>query len=251
MPRVLVTCALQSPHSPLQLTSYLARQAACAMQALREGGADVVFSEASSPTAAAAHMLADKHGLLVLGGADVDPALYGQKVEADTVYGINRVADDYELSLIRTAMRLGLPVWGICRGLQLINIAHGGTLVQDIGTPSIHTANADNSAMVTHKVRLAPHSRLHEVYGTDELTIWSGHHQAIDRLGEGLRISAHACDDLPEAVEAEGQNWIVGVQWHPEDPNATREDLYKLAHAFVQACRAGQAASSSAPGFRK
>ncbi len=149
-------------------------------------------------------------GVLFHGGGDLDPRLYGQEASAEQLYGIVAEHDAVELAVMRAAIARDAPVLGLCRGLQVLNVACGGTLQQDIGTE-------------THWMRYLPvtldsGSRLAKAFGTDQPEhCHHVHHQAIDRLGDGLRIVGHAADGMPEAVEFEAARWIVATQWHPED----------------------------------
>lgn len=237
-PVVLVTASLASPLVSPMVCDALRAEAENAMSHLRALGAEVRFIEASVPQAPASGLLSEHiAGLVVLGGADIDPTLYAQEANTDTLYGVNRAADELEASLIAAALVRKLPVFGICRGLQLINVVHGGTLIQDLGQPTLHNATSDNAIMVRHEVEVLPGSRLADIMGTDARQVLSGHHQAIGRLGKGLRASARAADGVIEAVEHTDGAWLLGVQWHPEDPAASVEDLYPLLNAFLAACR--------------
>lgn len=233
---ILVVGSLTPPGVSDDLKSILVGLSENVTAALHRAGAQARFVEASNPARAASAVLADMHGLLILGGADADPACYGQKAEADTMYGINPAADDFELQLIRDARAQALPILGICRGMQLLNIAHGGDLIQEIGPGTMHNGASDNALMVCHEVSLEPRSRLAAIYEERALTIRSGHHQAVGRLGEGLVVTASAADGIVEAVESRDAAWVVGVQWHPEDPVAPVRDLDRLVAGFIQAC---------------
>ncbi|HET7452724.1 MAG TPA: gamma-glutamyl-gamma-aminobutyrate hydrolase family protein [Thermoanaerobaculia bacterium] len=151
-------------------------------------------------------------GLLLGGGEDVDPALYGEARRPE-LGRVNRRRDDQELGLIAAARRRGAPIFAICRGIQVVNVACGGTLLQDIP--------AEAPSAVDHRVREPKTAMAHEVSASGAAALPDGsfrvnsrHHQAIARLGSGLRAVAHAPDGLVEAVEGEG---IVAVQWHPEN----------------------------------
>lgn len=235
--RILVVGSLTPPDVSDYLKGVLREFSDSALSSLRRGNGAVHFVEASAPDRAENVALDGMDGLLVLGGADADPACYGQPRETDTMYGINPDADRFELALLRDAAARDLPALGICRGMQLINILHGGDLVQEIGPDTVHNGVADNSIMVSHPVTLEPGSRLDAIYGGRTLSVRSGHHQAVARVGEGLAVAARAEDGLVEAVEADGPRWMVGVQWHPEDPEASRTDLDLLMAGFIDAAR--------------
>jgi putative glutamine amidotransferase len=159
-------------------------------------------------------------GLILTGGDDVDPALYGE-VAHPTTGAPNVLRDQTELALFRGARVRRMPTLAICRGIQLVNVALGGTLVQDIPSqrPSAvaHDQQADQGVR-THRVDIEAGTRLTEALGASTMDVNSYHHQAVDRLADGLRISATAPDGLVEGVETtETDWWMVGVQWHPED----------------------------------
>ena len=157
----------------------------------------------------AAATVARLDGLVVAGGPDVEPVHYGAAPDPRTGPPA-RARDTWELALIRAALEAGVPLLGICRGMQLLNVALGGTLVQHIdGHAEVP------GAFGHHSVKPVPGT----VYGDlapEETSVPTFHHQAVDRLGEGLLASAHASDGTVEAVELPGPPWVLGVQWHPE-----------------------------------
>lgn len=149
-------------------------------------------------------------GLCFHGGGDIDPRRYGQDATAEQVYGIVSEHDTVELAVMRAAIDLDLPVLALCRGLQVLNVACGGTLRQDIGT--------ETHWMQYLPVELESGSRLAKAFGTDRpAQCHHVHHQAIDVLGDGLRVVGQAADGMPEAIELDAATWIVATQWHPED----------------------------------
>lgn len=147
--------------------------------------------------------------MVLLGGGDVSPATYGQTAR-ERLYGIDDFLDGFEITALRTAIEVDMPVLAICRGHQVLNVTLGGTLVQ-------HIDHADDHRDVMHPVSLEPGSLVAEAMDTLVATVHSFHHQAIDSLGTGLRVTATADDGTIEAVELMGSSWVVGVQWHPED----------------------------------
>ncbi len=149
-------------------------------------------------------------GVLFHGGGDISPELYGQAATAEQLYGIVREHDEVELAMMRAAIAADLPVLGLCRGLQVLNVALGGTLQQDIGTEA--------HWMQYLPVTLEPGCKLAKAFGTDSpINCHHVHHQAIDELGDGLRVVGRAADGTLEAVELDGATWVVATQWHPED----------------------------------
>jgi putative glutamine amidotransferase len=188
---------------------------------------------------AAAAILDSVEGLLLTGGEDIDPALFGAARHPATGPA-NDKRDQIELALAREAARRKMPTLAICRGVQVLNVALGGTLVQDIpsevGKSLDHDAEGARSQRV-HGVAVSSGSRLSEIVNAAEINTNSFHHQSVDRLGEGLRITARSPDGVVEAVEcADRAWWAIGVQWHPEELTGTPEDWdRKLFEAFAHA----------------
>lgn len=157
-------------------------------------------------------------GLILPGGGDVDPAHYGgPRHEAN--YGISAERDGFEMTLARAALaRPELPVLCICRGMQLLNVTLGGDLIQHIpdhfGERVVH--RHPERLPIVHPVRIDAASRLGRILGTPELSVHSVHHQAVGRLGDGLRAVAWSPDGVVEAVESSDGRFLVAVQWHPE-----------------------------------
>ncbi|WP_274556291.1 gamma-glutamyl-gamma-aminobutyrate hydrolase family protein [Streptomyces spiramyceticus] len=175
----------------------------------------------------AADVVARVDGLVVAGGADVEPVRYGAEPHPRTGPPA-RERDAWELALIEAALASGTPLLGICRGMQLLNVALGGTLVQHLDG---HTGGV--GVLGEHAVKPVPGTRYASIV-PEEDGVPTYHHQAADRLGEGLVVSAYAADGTPEAVELPGEHWVLGVQWHPE----MGEDL-RVMEALVAAAAAG------------
>lgn len=158
-------------------------------------------------------------GLILAGGADIDPAAYGAEPHAET-HGTVPRRDAFEIALARRAIERDLPLLGICRGMQLINVAQGGTLVQHL--PEAYGHHEHRRALGTfdgadHDVRLEPGSLAARAAGAELHGTKSHHHQGIDRVGERLRVTGWSVmDELPEAVEVPDRRFALGVQWHPE-----------------------------------
>jgi putative glutamine amidotransferase len=235
--RILVVGSLNPPEVGDDLKSLLLEFSNVAFASVLRSKGQLHFIEASVPDCAPELALDGADGLLVLGGADADPISYGQLRRAKTMYGINPVADHFELELLRHAEARDLSILAICRGMQLMNILHGGDLVQEIGSGTVHYDASGPMPMVFHPVELERNSRLHHIYEQSTLSVRSGHHQAVGRVGEGLAVSARAGDGIVEAVEVVGRHWMVGVQWHPEDPAAPARDLDLLVAAFINAAQ--------------
>lgn len=186
-------------------------------------------------------------GLILQGGADIDPRAYGETA-SHTVGTVDVTRDRFELDLLRAFIAAGKPVFGICRGMQLINVACGGSLHQDLcvdgATTNFHV-HADAYDQHTHPLVLTPGSWLSARYGgVTAGLVNSIHHQGVERLGDGLRVEARADDGVVEAIVSSGidrgENFILGVQWHPEfhdgsDPRLLPAD--PLMQAFLDAAR--------------
>ncbi|MEO5839243.1 MAG: gamma-glutamyl-gamma-aminobutyrate hydrolase family protein [Acidimicrobiales bacterium] len=165
--------------------------------------------------------------LVMVGGPDVDPALYGADPHPQTD-GVDRRHDLFELALLGAAIADDVPVLAICRGMQVLNVVLGGTLVQHL--PDLPSIGAHRK--VHHEVHLASGSLVADAIGATEVCGHSVHHQAVDRLGDGLRITGRAPDGTIEAVELE-RGWVVGTQWHPEDTAAVDAHQSALFEALV------------------
>lgn len=159
--------------------------------------------------------------LLLTGGGDFDPVWFGQANHGTPLGAISPERDRTELALIRAALSRNMPVLGICRGMQALAIASGGTLIQDLaerqGLPHFQTESRETP---THRVRIAATSRLGKLLEVPEIWVNSFHHQAVESVGSGWTVSATSDDGLIEALEWSGDpvdRWIIGVQWHPED----------------------------------
>ena len=200
----------------------------------------VIVPPLASPEAVA-DILGAVSGLVLTGGEDIDPARYGASAHAAT--GVPQTGrDDTESSLVLSARDRALPLLGICRGIQILNVALGGTLVQDLPTekPSNveHSGAGHERGSRTHALRVTPGSRLHQALGATDIDVNSLHHQAIDRVAQGILATAWAPDGIIEGVEASDANWwAVAVQWHPEELDRTPERWdQSLFMAFASAC---------------
>lgn len=179
-------------------------------------------------------------GLLLAGGPDIDPVHFGEEPRGTGT--ISPLRDHFELSLLAAVLRLGKPVLAICRGVQVLNVAGGGDLYQDILSQCPEALKHMQQAPAwypTHRVNLAPGSFLARLYGSPSLRVNSFHHQAIRRVAPGYQVAAQAEDGLVEAIEASGPAFVVGVQWHPERMWESDERQARLFRAFVGACGAG------------
>jgi len=178
-------------------------------------------------------------GLLLPGGEDVHPNQYGEPVH-DKCGKISDLRDEVELALIRWAMADHKPLLAICRGIQVLNVALGGSLYQDIqaqvpgaGRHNCHDSHARNQA--AHDVAVVPDSRLAYLVGTELLPVNSFHHQAVKEVAAGLTVAARATDGIIEAVEGEGRPFVLGVQWHPEEMAEEDSRAQRLFDALAEA----------------
>ena len=176
-------------------------------------------------------------GLLLPGGGDVNPSQYGQD-SAPQTYGVHALRDEFEFALCSAALELELPLLAICRGMQVLNVALGGTLHQHIADefPG-HGKPGVEGGQNRHPVVLVPGSRVADAMGETCAACSCHHHQAIDILGARLHVTASDADGTIEAVELEGPAWVAGVQWHPEDTAAIDPAQQGLFDAFVSIAR--------------
>lgn len=174
-------------------------------------------------------------GLLLIGGADIDPQSYGQAREPSTE-SIYPQRDEFELAMLQGALGRELPILGICRGMQVLNIALGGTLQQDLVAPDgthPHRRVVGSFECNEHEVQLEPDSLAASAAGEQVHVARCHHHQAVADLGQGLRITGRAADGVIEAIETADGSWVLGVQWHPE-----ADDKSRLFSALADAARA-------------
>ncbi len=185
------------------------------VDALTRAGALPLLLPVLDP-ALADEVVADMDGLLLTGGGDISPSWYGQEPVPE-VYGVDLDRDRWELALITAARAAGLPILGVCRGAQILNVAAGGSLIQDL--PSVsqesHGLRVREHDEV-HPVGIEPGSMLADVVGSERLGVNSLHHQSLALVGRGLRAVAWSPDGVIEAVESAERAPILAVQWHPE-----------------------------------
>jgi putative glutamine amidotransferase len=197
----------------------------------------MIFPMPSTDAGVLDEYLAGVNGLLFTGGEDVHPGHYGEGVR-DGCGEIDQDRDAFELGLARRALERGIPTFGICRGIQLMNVACGGTLFQDLserpGTTPEHRTRREERAHLRHGVRILPDTRLREIVGADEVKVTSTHHQVIHRLGNGLRASALADDGIIEGIEKPDHPFFLAVQWHPERMADHHPDQLALFQALVR-----------------
>ena len=212
--------------------------------AIEQPGATPVLVTPTHGEEARAQLLELAHGLVLTGGEDVAPSRYGEQPHPE-LGTVNFARDEMEFTLLRGALERRMPVLAICRGMQLLNVALGGTLYQDLpsqlGGDLIHEQDAAVNDR-WHHARVEEDSRMAEIFGSPTLHINSFHHQGIKDVAPALRARAWAEDGLVEAIEAPDYPWVFGVQWHPERGEAEiiqdrRHPDRRLFWAFAQACR--------------
>jgi len=207
------------------------------VSALERAGAVPVALAAQDSAPARRALIGRLDGLLISGGNfDIHPRIYGERPIKQL--GIVKPArSDFELEIAALALRRDLPILGICGGAQAINVALGGTLYQDIAAQIAGAAQHEQNGENGHPVRLQSGTRLRRIVGRDTLRVNTTHHQAIKRLGRGLRVDALAEDGVIEGVESTGHEFVLGLQWHPE-VLAPRQMVHRrIFSAFVAACR--------------
>ena len=185
----------------------------------KAGGDEAIVAPKVTDREAMRAYLSRFDGLMLVGGGDIDPVRYGQERQRE-VYGVEESSDSLEFALIEAAIDLGLPTLAICRGLQVLNVARGGSLVQHItGRENFGEHGQPGEGFAIHPVSVVAGSQLAKAQGGASMIerCWSYHHQVIDVLGEGLVVTAHAADGAIEGVElVDSTAWMVAVQWHPE-----------------------------------
>lgn len=247
MTPVVVSYSSSTPRHTADFAEELRELAEIAGAAAVAAGLKVRWVNAAAPDASADELVSRAEGVIVLGGADVDPAGYGAAPAGTWMESTDASADAFESALMRAALDAGMPLFAICRGTQLLNVVLGGTLVQDLGA-GMHRDADPAVPMVTHAVDVHAGTRLAGILDAGAHDIRSGHHQAVDRLADGLVVSATAPDGVVEAIELAGDAWVVGVQWHPEDAAADPAPLRAMLEDFARAAAARRGETSRRAG---
>jgi putative glutamine amidotransferase len=200
---------------------------------LESGGLPVLLPTSASDESrvAYAELL---HGLLIPGSpADIDPACYGEEPHA-RLGPVNPLRTDFEIQVVRLALKRHLPVFGICGGAQVLNVALGGSLYQDIPSQVTKAYKHSSAPDRAHTVDIVPGTRLAAILDVQEMRVNSLHHQAVKVPGQGMVVSASSRDGVIEGVEISGLPFVIGVQWHPERLFMDDEASQRLFAAFVQ-----------------
>jgi len=205
--------------------------------ALESAGLIPLIVPPLSRASAAAVILDSVSGLVLTGGEDVDPARYGEK-RHEKIRSINAARDATEIALIEGAKARGKPVLAICRGIQILNVALGGTLVQDIpsqlDTKIAHDEDSPRNSR-SHDISIEPGSLIAKAVGTEHCTVNSFHHQSVKRVADGMRVTARSPDGVIEGLESTDDWWVIAVQWHPEEMTDSPEPWDRgLFKAFAQ-----------------
>jgi putative glutamine amidotransferase len=232
-----ITCSTQAAKEEAGPRQMLNRAYVWAIE--RAGGVPVILPATTEPEVVARY-LGVLDGLLLSGGVDVAPALYRQE-EHPKLGTVDTDRDTLEMPLIREAVAQDMPIFAICRGIQALNVALGGTLYQDLPSerPS-EIAHQQSERKIprecpSHVVRILPESRLRAIVGSEEMATNSFHHQALREVAEGLAVTAFAPDGVIEAVESPTHRHIVAVQFHPEETAPNDEKSRRLFESFVAA----------------
>ncbi|HET7877096.1 MAG TPA: gamma-glutamyl-gamma-aminobutyrate hydrolase family protein [Methylomirabilota bacterium] len=211
------------------------------LRAVQQAGGVPVLLPPQLSAASLERLMRGLDGLLLTGGGDIEPALFGEAPHP-TLSEVAPARDTLEIGAIRLALDRRLPILAVCRGIQVLNVALGGSLYQDVGTdPGTQLQHSQEAPrdQPTHKVKLKPDSRLAETLGADELEVNSMHHQAVRNLGRDLIAVAWAPDQVVEGIEwVDASRFVLAVQWHPEELVAHSEAARRLFAALVSAARA-------------
>ena len=211
------------------------------LNAIQQAGGVPVALPPQLSSASLERLMRGLDGLLLTGGGDMDPALFGEAPHP-TLYDVAPARDNVETAAVHAALSRRLPILAICRGMQVLNVALGGSLYQDVdtdpGTEVRHSQEAPRGEP-SHKVSIRTGSRLADTLGAEHIEVNSMHHQAVKALGAGLEAVAWAPDGLVEGVEHRDRSRLVlGVQWHPEELAGESEPARRLFTALVSAARA-------------
>ena len=231
VPRILLPGKLTSGASGVRGDSY-SNGIRYAQAVARAGGVVLTIPPFAESLQNVAELVAAADGVLIQGGGDVDPQRYGESQRSDTVYGIVSMHDDLEIAMVLEAVRQDKPLLAICRGIQILNVALGGTLHQDLGDV---LPDRESHWDTYHPISLVPNSRTAVAMGTTSpQRSHSYHHQALKTVAPDLQIVGQAPDGVIEAVEHRSSRWIVGVQWHPEDDAAETHQQQSLFNQLIR-----------------
>lgn len=207
-----------------------AKKVAAYADAVRVGGAEPVTASVENKLS-----LDGFAGLLLMGGSDVNPTRFGETARPETDQPDDE-RDEAELGLIHEAVERQIPIFGICRGLQILNVYHGGTLVQHLEANARHDPEKEDHSVSAHEVAFVPESTLAQIAASATWQVNSRHHQAVKKLGAKLHISARDLEDgTVEGIERRDHRFLVAVQWHPEDQTKRHPEQLRLFERFAAA----------------
>lgn len=209
--------------------------------AIADAGGLPVYIPTGLPEDALRELYERLDAVMLPGGPDVDPAYYGEVRHPETKI-VDDARDTLELTLARWTYEDDRPLFGICRGHQVINVAFGGTLVQDIPSEVVtelphETPDSLPRSTIRHEVTLDPDSRLASILGRAQVAVNSLHHQSVERPAPGVMITGYSPDGIIEALEAPDKQFVLSVQWHPEDLYGNDDSMKRLFESFVEAAR--------------
>ena len=232
-PRILLPGKLTSGATGVRGDSY-SNGLKYAQAIARAGGVTMTVPPLTESIQHVADLVGAADGVLIQGGGDIAPERYGESRRSDTIYGIVHEHDEFEIAVAREAVKQNKPLLAICRGLQVLNVALGGTLHQDLGDV---LPDRESHWNTYHPITVTEGSRLAAALGTSAPErSHSFHHQALKHVASDLVVVARAPDDVIEAVEHRSCDFVVGVQWHPEDDAETTECQQTLFNVFVVHC---------------
>lgn len=229
----LVEISVKTAHND----AHFASPTPYAQAVMRAGGIPVIIP----PLVDCAQTLLPRlDGIIFSGGADIHPAFYNGNKDHPDLLPQDALRDRVELDMLKHAITLpDLPILGICRGAQLMNVALGGTLIQHLPDKLDDDIHRDGDGMWTmHDVHVVAGSKLAQAMGVEQVHTTSGHHQAIDALAEALTVTASSVDEIVEAVELQSHPWCLGVQWHPEQTAADDETQQRIFDVLVRQAQA-------------
>jgi putative glutamine amidotransferase len=178
------------------------------------------------------------NAIIIAGGADVSPEFYGGNSEHPHLTKLDKERDASEIAIVQQMIEMGdKPLFCVCRGMQVLNVALGGTMYEHIPDILDDDMHRKDSFWTLHEVEVDSHSRLAQIMQSDTVKTYSGHHQAVKTLGEGLSVVAKAADGITEALTYENHPWVLGVQWHPEKSAAEDMSQQRLFDAVVEAAK--------------
>jgi putative glutamine amidotransferase len=241
-PIIGIPCASQEPQDELGSGASAVPQSY--LYALESVGAAPLLIPVTESESTLKALYPHLDGLLLAGGVDFDPAIY-HDVPHPKLGKVDAGRDWVELTLTRWALEDDLPILGICRGIQALNLSFGGTLWQDITEQvpqAIHHTYYPGYPydLLVHSVAIEPGTRLASIFAAEEVRVNSLHHQAVKDVGAGLVVTAHAPDGLVEGLEGNENGWVVAVQWHPEWLLDEDPRMKALFAAFVEHCQRGK-----------